>query len=370
MNKRIPIQGMDILVVDDNPKNLQVVGNILKDYKFNLRFALNGLKALSSIENKAPDLILLDINMPEMDGFEVCTRIKSDEKTAHIPVIFVTAAKKDDEHIIKGFKVGGVDYIIKPFNQEELVARITSQLHLKAFRDYLQTIIDEKNRIFSIFAHDIKNPFSGIMGVSQLSLNQSEKITKEKLLSNMKMINDAGNRVYKLLEDLTYWAGIQSDMLRFNPESIHLGETFQKITELFLEAATAKNIEISYPQNDINVFADRLMFETILRNIINNALKFTESNGKIEISIEAQSEFTKINIKDSGIGMSKTVVDKLLHNTVNSTTYGTSGEKGTGLGVGICKEMVRKNGGEFFVESVLNEGTIISFTIPNDNNKG
>lgn len=367
INKKISIKGMDILIVDDNSKNLQVIGNILTDEEFNLRFAMDGLRALKAVEIKKPDLILLDINMPEMDGFELCEVLKNDEKTYDIPVIFLTAARKDEESIIKGFKVGAVDYITKPFNHEELLARVKSQLEIKALMTSYHNTIEEKNRMFSILIHDIKNPFSGILGISELALKQMEKLTIDKITNYMELINSSGYRIYNLLEDLTSWIGLQNDRIEFLPEKVNIDKAIIKIINLFSENINSKNIEIIFDAMDLYVYADKKMFETIIRNFINNAVKYSKINGIIKIKISEEKKFVKIIISDNGVGMSEETIKRLKKNILNISTEGTNQEKGSGLGVGICREMILKNGGTFDIVSKETIGTQVIFQIPKYN---
>ena len=156
-----------ILIVDDMPKNIQVLSNILYYKGYNIRIATTGSQALESIKTKAPDLILLDIQMPEMNGFEVCKILKANPDTKEIPIIFLTAVI-EPEKIVQGFELGAVDYITKPFNTAELIVRVATQIEIKQSREKLVELNATKDKFFSIIAHDLRNPFAGIIGLSEI----------------------------------------------------------------------------------------------------------------------------------------------------------------------------------------------------------
>ena len=174
-----------VLIVDDIPENLQVLGNILSAYGLDIGVATDGLQALENVKFQKPDLILLDIMMPGMDGFEVCEKLKSNPETSNIPVIFLTA-KSQTEDIVKGFEVGAVDYVTKPFNSAELLVRVFNHLELKKAKDKIERQNDElkemndaKNKFFSIISHDLRGPFSGLLGLTSLIINEEQEIEKK-----------------------------------------------------------------------------------------------------------------------------------------------------------------------------------------------
>ncbi len=371
-----------ILIVDDIPKNLQVLSSILSNYGYQISFASNGKQALSVIKTSKPDLILLDIMMPEMDGFEVCKILKEKEDTANIPVIFLTG-KSETTDIIKGLKIGAVDYVTKPFNSTELTIRVKTHLELKLARDSIIEYVKElkqtqdelkqananKDKFFSIIAHDLRGPFSGFLGLSELLTTEFDRLEKIEIVQIGESLNKAAKRVFELIENLLEWSRAQMGRIEFTPVQINLQEAIDRISKIF--KATANNKDISLENNvddDIIVFADNNMLNTILRNLTSNALKYTVRGGKITYSSNAQDDNSiEINVTDTGVGMKEEVMEKLFRIDVKHSTPGTEKEQGTGLGLLLCKEFVEKHNGKISVKSVLNQGSTFTFTLPKPN---
>lgn len=371
-----------ILIVDDIPKNLQVLSSILSNYGYQISFASNGKQALSVIKTGKPDLILLDIMMPEMDGYEVCKILKEKEDTANIPVIFLTGISEMTD-IIKGLQIGAVDYVTKPFNSTELTIRVKTHLELKLARDTIIEYVNElqqtqdelkqananKDKFFSIIAHDLRGPFSGFLGLSELLTTEFDQLEKTEIVQIGESLNKAAKRVFELIENLLEWARAQMGRIEFTPVQINLQEAIDRISKIF--KATANNKDISLENNvddDIIVFADNNMLNTILRNLTSNALKYTVRGGKITYSSNAQDDNSiEINVTDTGVGMKEEVMEKLFRIDVKHSTPGTEKEQGTGLGLLLCKEFVEKHNGKISVKSVLNQGSTFTFTLPKPN---
>ncbi len=368
-----------ILIVDDIPKNLQVLSSILNKEGYQISFAANGSQALSVVNTTDPDLILLDIMMPEMDGYEVCKILKSQEETRDIPVIFLTGKAETDD-IIEGLKIGAVDYITKPFNSTELLTRVKTHLELKLSRDaivhynkQLEEAQDElkvlnanKDKFFSIVAHDLRGPFSGFMGLSELLTEDFDQLEKEEIMQIGDSLNKAAKRLFSLIENLLEWSRAQMGRIEYIPSNVDLYDAVEKIIQIFKDTADNKNIEmLNNIEKDTYVFADNDMLSTILRNLSSNALKFTPRGGSINYSTgKNDNSFIEISISDSGVGMSEEVIDKIFRIDTKHSTPGTEKEQGTGLGLLLCKEFVEKNGGKISVESKINEGTTFTFTLP------
>ena len=198
-----------ILIVDDNKENIKVLGLALKEKEFNLTVAFNGPDALEVLDATEIDLVLLDVMMPGMDGFEVCKRIKSNEKTKEIPVIFITALTETNS-IVKGFEVGGVDYLTKPFKKRELFARVETQLKiqnqklkLEKQKQELEETIKSRDTLYSIIAHDIRSPLANIKSV--LSALHSDMIDKESFQQLVASLQITTSETYDLLENLLLW---------------------------------------------------------------------------------------------------------------------------------------------------------------------
>jgi CheY-like chemotaxis protein len=362
----------NILIVDDVAANLKILGFILKKEGYKVRPVPNGTLALQTAEREKPDLILLDVMMPDMDGFEVCRRLKDDQKLVDVPVIFISALN-DTNDIVNALKSGGVDFITKPFKAEEVIARVRT--HLKLYQQSrtlqeqskkLQDLVATKDKFFSIIAHDLRGPLGGFMSLTELLADESFEFTPaEQKEMNLDLYKSSRN-LFNLLENLLVWARMQQGQIVFNPVQINLKELVSESITALEDAIRKKEIRFTeqVPEHQ-NVYADSNMLQSIVRNLISNAIKFTPKGGSVTVS----SYFTENNtsvvvVKDTGIGMNSTMTANLFHLNVNNSRPGTEGEQSTGLGLLLCKEFVEKHGGEIWVESVEDAGTSFYFTIP------
>lgn len=405
-----------ILVVDDQPQNIRLIGTFLRKY-YNLLIAENGPKAIDTAISKQPDLILLDIMMPNMSGFEVCEVLKKNEITKEIPIIFLTAKTETDD-ILKAFEIGGVDYVTKPFNAMELMARIRAHIELKNSKEiikdqfeqlkqkneqlkktyedlehqaqhlnklYMQLIKNEtflrntneelkklnemKDRFFSIVSHDLRSPFAGILTITDIIKNHADTVSKEELISMLQSLNETAQQTYKFIEDLLEWSRSQMGRIQMNiiEEDLYTIVTGTILT--LKQQAEIKNIEIdSRIQSGTFAMFDNNMMATIVRNLISNAIKFTPKGGKITLKAEAIEKegkrFIRLAVSDTGVGMTEQQVANLFSLDKVQSTPGTEKEKGTGLGIMICRDFINKMNGELSVESKLNEGTTFFVDVP------
>ncbi|HHC24989.1 MAG TPA: hybrid sensor histidine kinase/response regulator, partial [Desulfobacterales bacterium] len=262
----------NILIVDDASKNIQVVANILKQEGYQMAFARNGKTALSRAETMPFDLILLDIMMPEMDGYEACERLKKNPETKDIPVIFLTA-KTDKESVLKGFGLGAVDYVTKPFNAAELLARVKTHLELKLAkedlrnsRDQLQELNATKDKFFSIIAHDLRNPFNALISGSDMLVHYFEELEQEQIKDFIGEINLASRQAFNLLGNLLEWARSQTGRILYTPEKISMDDIVQENMDLLEQNAKEKNIHITNDvEADTFAYADKDMISTVIR---------------------------------------------------------------------------------------------------------
>lgn len=367
-----------ILIVDDIPKNLQILSGLLSKEGYEIAFASNGRQAIEIAENIQPDLILLDIMMPEMDGYNVCTILKQNPKTMNIPIIFITG-RAETEDVVKGFEVGAVDYITKPFNSVELLSRVRTHIELKRSRDAiveyskqleraqeeLKQALAQKDKFFSIIAHDLRGPFTGFIGLSELLTEAYADLGKEEIHQIAQSMNNAAKKLFELLENLLEWSRSQMGRIQYNPMPIELKDLFERITSLFKDTAKNKNItlEIDLPENII-IKADNYMTNTIIRNLISNAIKFSFKDSKIIIGAKKEENYAVIYVKDFGMGMNDEAKQKVFRLDAKYTTQGTANESGTGLGLILCKELTEKQGGTISFESELGLGTTFYVKLP------
>ncbi len=362
-------QGL-VLIVDDVPTNLQLLGHLLRDNGYDVAFASSGIQALSMVSARKPDVILLDVMMPEMDGYTVCQRLKESEQTRNIPVLFLTAMKAEKD-VLKGFECGAVDYVSKPFNSVELLARVKTHVSLKQSKDEILRINAElkasnqaKDRFFSILAHDLRGPFTVFLSMADLIQLQAKNKAWEKMEVSSKNLHSLVKRIYSLLENLLEWGLLQRNRISYNPEILDLDFEIRAVVEQLQDLAGVKSIEIIHSANKNKVLVDKNLLRAVLRNLISNALKFTHEGGRVGIETKADGTMVQVQIRDTGIGMDESLLQDLFRIDKITTRQGTQEEKGTGLGLILCREYVEKWGGTLSVISQPSEGSTFSFTLP------
>ena len=564
-----------ILVVDDTPDSLDLITQLLLLRGYQVHPITNGATALKEVHNIVPDLILLDIMMPDMNGFEVCRQLKADERTNDIPIIFISALSETLDKV-NAFKIGGIDYIPKPFQADEVLARVSTHLNLRQaqrrvqtqntqlsqeiqerkntettlqernrdllllnrisdmfsssleFDRVVETILDEvqqlldvysmsiwltipetgelvcrqakgpgsegilnwrlqpgqgitgwvaqqdeslfiedtwdderhfknvdkktgtpirsmlsiplriqgevigvlnlvdlrvghfsrddllllepiassaanavanarlystaqqeiaerkraeealrlvneelkhvndsKDKFFSIISHDLRGPFNTLLGFAQLLSQNLERYTPQKLRDHIEKLHSSAERLYALLENLLTWSRIQRGVMEREAYQLDLYDIAEDNVALFLSKAQQKQVTLltTVPENTM-AYADPNMVDTVVRNLVSNALKFTEGGDTITISTRPRDDMLEMSIADTGVGISPDGRDKLFRIDVQYTNPGTEGEKGTGLGLILCRDLVTRNGGEILVESDIGAGTTFRFTLP------
>jgi len=355
-----------IFIVEDVPKNLQVLFHILKKEEYRIAAASNGRQALDMIPEARPDLVLLDVMMPEMDGFEVCRQLKKNPAAADIPIIFLTA-KADTTDIVKGFEIGGVDYVTKPFNPAELLARVKTHLELKFSRETLNDLITARDKFFSIIVHDLRNPLQNLILSSDLLRYSYDSFDETERKDYIQRFNNSANQLSSLLETLLDWSKVQRGTMEVNREKINIAALAADNIDLLKENAIKKNINVSSQiQANIYAFADKNMIGSVIRNLVSNAVKFTYPGGEVKITANTSStdNFIEITVSDNGVGIKEENITGLFRIDVHKRTRGTANEKGTGLGLILCKEFVEKNNGSIKVVSTPGKGSNFTFTLP------
>ncbi len=353
-----------ILVVDDNPTNLHILLDYLNEMGFETLVARSGEGALRQLGYAKPDLILLDIMMPGIDGFETCRRLKENPETREIPVIFITALTETADKI-KGFELGAVDYITKPFHQKEVLARLNTQLTIQRQKRELQDLNAVKDRFLSILAHDLKNVFDTMVGPSRL-LADSLTIFKEKEIRSIaQRLHRSAQDSLGMVEKIIDWANIRRGTIQPQPRTFDLCPAAQESMDRYRENAERKHIDY---RNDVPpetmVYADPDMASTVLQNLISNAVKFTRNQGRVAVSARSGEGFREISVSDTGVGMGAKNLGNLFRIDKPYKKAGITGKEGAHLGLIICKEFVELNGGQLHVESELGVGTTVRFTLP------
>lgn len=372
MNMEINPSEYKILIVDDVMSNVLLLKVLLTNEKFTIATASNGRQALEQVEKENPDLVLLDVMMPDMSGFEVAQHLKSNPNTADIPIIFLTALNSTAD-IVKGFQVGANDFISKPFNKEELIIRVTHQISLVAAKrlilsktEELQRTIAGRDKLYSVIAHDLRSPMGSIkMVLNMLILNlPSEKIGAE-MYELLTMANQTTEDVFSLLDNLLKWTKSQIGKLNVVYQDVDLVEVTDGVIEIFSMVASLKKIRIREMKPEkMMVNADIDMLKTVVRNLLSNAIKFSKENSEVLVKMEEVDGMAVVSVQDYGCGISEEGQKKLLHTDTHFSTFGTNNEEGSGLGLLLCKDFVVKNGGKLWFTSKEGEGSIFSFSIP------
>lgn len=356
-----------ILVVDDEPRNLQLLGNLLREEGYETAFATNGSQALRSATQRRPDLILLDVMMPEMDGYEVCTQIKADKQTADVPIIFLTA-KVERESVVKGFQTGAVDYVTKPCNSEELLARVRTHLELKHARNQLNDLAARRTKFLTILAQDIRNPFGETSGFIQGLINHGAELSWPELQDYLGHAHKQSERTEGLLNQLLEWSlgQIQKTNFPVSRSLFPLKICAESVLKAAAPYAQAKNIALEIEMDPkLKIWADMNVMVTVLKNLLGNAVKFSAANSTITLKATHQNEGVEVSVKDGGVGMTREQLDAALGDASGrAPTLGTEGEKGSGVGLMLCRQFVEAHGGTLLVNSEPGQGTEARFILP------
>lgn len=372
MNMEIIPSEYKILIVDDVASNVLLLQVLLKNAKFTVVTADGGQQALEQVDKEQPDLILLDVMMPGMSGFEVARQLKAKPHTAEIPIIFLTALNGAAD-LVEGFRAGANDFISKPFNKEELIIRVTHQISLVAAKrmilsktEELQRTIVGRDKLYSVIAHDLRSPIGSIkMVLNMLLLNLPAEKIGEEMYELLAMSNQTTENVYDLLDNLLKWTKSQIGKMNVSIRDIDLVEVVDGVVEIFNMVAGLKKITIRVENPEkMLVKGDVDMIKTVVRNLLNNALKFSEEGSEVVLKVEEADGKAIVSVQDHGCGISEEGQKKLLHADTHFTTFGTNNEEGSGLGLLLCQDFVQKNGGELWFVSKEGEGSTFSFSVP------
>ena len=232
----------------------------------------------------------------------------------------------------------------------------------------LQSLNQTKDKFFSIIAHDLINPFQPILGLSELLVTDLDRLSEEDIKKYASLIKDSAMRLFNLLSNLLKWTQAQTGRLSYDPENISLFELVNEILSFYKENARLKSIHLmNHIDKDILVYADRELVSAIIRNLVSNAIKFTNMNGYVKIDAIERTDFVEVSVEDNGTGIDSVRLEKIFSLESAISTRGTQNEEGTGLGLILCKEFVERNGGKIHVTSRKGKGTVFYFTLPRTN---
>lgn len=362
-----------ILIVDDVMSNVLLLKVILKNEKYKIVTANNGMEALSQVKVEKPDLILLDVMMPDLSGFEVCERLKKDKETAEIPIMFLTSLNNTSD-IVKGFQVGANDFLSKPFNREELLIRVRHQISLITARriisiqnEELKRTISARDKLYSVIAHDLRSPIGSVkMVLNMLLINIPPEKVGDELYDLLNTANKTTEEVFSLLDNLLKWTKSQTGRLNVVYQDINIIDTIQGVVQVYIASAGLKNIKIIHEMPEkVMAHCDIDMIKTVIRNFMSNALKFSPNDTTVTVKIEELGgEFVQVSVQDQGCGIDDEGQKKLLHEDTHYSTFGLNNEEGSGLGLLLCKDFVIKNGGKLWFETEKGKGSTFFFTAP------
>ncbi|MBT7943302.1 MAG: PAS domain S-box protein [Alphaproteobacteria bacterium] len=278
--------------------------------------------------------------------------------------------RREVEEALRQNEIDLKNQIIEMRDKEERLEQQSMELVVLAedaavIRDQLDTLNKQKDRFFSIIAHDLKSPFNALLGFSSILSTSIDNLTKEQIVEYSNLVHRAGGQAFALLEDLLDWSRLQMGTVEFDPQPVDMDKSIEACLFLFEPIAQGKNIRLTAEYDKgLSVSADRQMLDTILRNLINNAIKFTPAGGEISLSVNNAGDWINIAVTDTGVGIPPEKIEKLFLIEVKTSTKGTDGEAGTGLGLHLCKDLVDKHGGEMKIESTVGQGSTFHFTLP------
>jgi signal transduction histidine kinase len=382
---------LKILCLEDASKDAELLKEMLTDEGFHIDMDVAGDEEIftSYLKTISYDVILADYTLPGYNASEALKLAKNLQPKT--PFICISGTIGEDK-AVELVKQGATDYVLKDrlgrlvFAVNRALKDASKQKQWESAQEKLRDkeIIEQQNeelkrlnatkdKFFSIIAHDLRNPFNSILGFSQMLMTQVHQMDKEKMERMAQIIHEASKMALDLLMNLIEWSLSQSGKMEFHPENVQIAEVVKEIEPLYASTASHKNIEIKteVPQQ-LTAFADRVLLGTVIRNLVSNAIKFTPAGGEVIISATEQDRNVVFSVADSGIGIPENRIEKLFRIDKSFSTEGTNKEKGTGLGLILCREFIDKHGGKIWAESKGIEsssgkhspGTTFTFSIP------
>ena len=354
-----------VAIIDDSAFNRKLIRSLLSEADYEVTEAADAEAGIALVNKSCPDLVILDVTMPGMDGYEACEKLKGDDKTRDIPVIFLTG-RTDKEDIVKGFASGAVDYITLPFCREELLSRVRTQIDLSQGRQAMAAIKDDYGQLLQMTCHDLLNPLSHIKFIFDAE-EDSPGIFED-------MKNDVRGAVENsidIIEVVRKMRSISSEGKDLDLEAVCVGTAAMNQSHMLRERFRGKGIDLTIDiEEGIHVVAEGTSFiNSVLNNLLTNALKFSHPGSAVVLSARHEDGRVHITVKDSGIGMSERLLEDLFKMDAVTKREGTAGEKGTGYGMRLVKRFVDAYGGSIEVsskeqaEGVTDHGTSVTLSL-------
>ena len=360
-----------LLILESTFEQPEKIIELLRKATFNVVKASNIDDVIHLTSVKSPNLILINTNTSPEKEYSYIKKLKRNKYTQEIPILLI-ATITANTYLPDCLFSGNIDFISKPFRGKELIIRIQHQIALMKARriirlqnQKLQRTIQSRDKLYSVIAHDLRAPIGTIKMINSTLESKRDQITDPQIRKLFDMINETTEEAFNLLENLLRWSRNQNGKTRLFPTTFNIAVAIHQVVSLFNHIASAKNIQLNnYSKQDVFVYADEDMIKTVLRNLISNAIKFSFSEGHVDIRVSDALDLVTISIEDNGQGIKKELQSKLLRTDEYVTTYGTQNEKGSGLGLILCRDFIKMNKGKLWFTSQEDQGTTFSFTLP------
>jgi signal transduction histidine kinase len=356
-----------VLIVDDQASARDMLKGFLWSEDYDLAFASNGLEALQCLPDLKPDTILLDVMMPDMNGFEVCYQLKADERWNHIPVILVTALDTNED-LVRGFEAGADDFLHKPVNSLELRLRVRSMLRIKRQFDQLQAALQLREDMAAMIVHDMRSPLTAILGLSELLLLNTDASPQS--LKDMTTIRTQANRMNAFLNDMLMLTKIDQGKLNLNRSWVELERMVSAVVESYQLMAQSKEMSfvVDLPAQPLRLWLDANLFYRVLDNLVSNAFKFSPRGSVVTISAtslvqtDPASPQLRLEVRDEGPGIPEEHRESIFER-FNIIELKKKNVPQVGLGLAFCKLVVEAHGGYIFTRPNQPRGSIFTIEI-------
>lgn len=357
--------GESILIVDDTIENLRLLSGMLSDRGLDVRPVASAREALLAIEHDPPALILLDISMPEMDGFELCTRLKDNPEYQDIPIVFLTALSETSAKV-RGFAIGGADYITKPFQLDEVLARVNNHLALRRARvaladnlARLRQLEAMRDDLVHMVVHDMRSPLSVI--IANLGLMRSQ--CKGDMLEMLDDVKTAASGLNRMADTLLDVSRMEDGNMPLDLLPCDLSSLAAEVRHALASLESEREITVVAPAR-IVATCDRGLVRRVLENLVTNAIKHTPAGGRLEIKVEARDGRARVSVQDEGPGIDPDLGDRLFDKFATAALRKDRGYHSVGLGLAFCKLAVHAHGGSISVEKARPRGSVFAFELP------
>ncbi|NOR83136.1 MAG: response regulator [Ardenticatenales bacterium] len=356
----------ELLIVDDTLENLRLLSRMLAEEGYRVETASSGARALATAQANPPDLVLLDIKMPEMDGYEVCAALKADERTRDIPIIFLSALDETYDKV-KAFTSGGVDYIIKPFQFEEVLARVETHIALMNLQRQLQQAnrelqkrLEELDAFAHTVAHDLKNPLTRIIGYAELLEGEFDTLPEEDLRGFLGVIARGGRKMENIINELLLLASVREGEVESQP--LDMSDIVNEVQRRLGHVIEGSQAQIIEPESWPAALGHGPWIEEVWLNYISNAIKYSGREPRLELGGAVEpGGAARFWVRDNGPGLSEEDQGRLF---APFTRLHQVRAEGHGLGLSIVRRIVDKLGGQVGVESQVGKGSVFYFTLP------